>query len=143
MGTGRGAAHPRREGHAGRVFGSAAASPAVIQPGRVSDLPNLIDLAQQTNPETRARVGSKTAAAAGSARRGTYLPTLGAIGMASYAHLPDHDKMGPFLVRTGVLEPLLRLAWLLLDFGRATLISTTRPRPCSPPICSSIVSSKA
>src|SRR5262249_22372527 len=38
--------------------------------------------------------------------------------MASYAHLPDYDKMGPFLVGTGVLEPLLRLDWLLLDFGR-------------------------
>ncbi len=48
------------------------------------------------------------------------MPTLGAIGMASYADLPDYDKMGPFLVRTGVLEPLVRLDWLLLDFGRRT-----------------------
>src|SRR6202022_2775572 len=45
---------------------------------------------------------------------------LTAIGMSSYAHLPDYDKMGPFLVRTGVLEPLLRLDWLFLDFRRRT-----------------------
>src|SRR5580692_7418214 len=32
----------------------------------------------------------------------------------------DYDQMGPFLVGTGVLEPLLRLDWLLLDFGRRT-----------------------
>jgi hypothetical protein len=36
--------------------------------------------------------------------------------------------MGPFLVRTVVLEPLLRLDWLLLDFGRraADLDSTAQ-----------------
>src|SRR5271163_1845345 len=98
-----------------------APSPAAIQPGRVYDLPNLIDLAQQTNPETRAAwQATRTAAARLGIAEGAYLPTLSAIGMASYAHLPDYDKMGPFLVRTGVLEPLLRLDWLLLDFGRRT-----------------------
>jgi outer membrane protein len=96
-----------------------APPPAAIQPGRVYDLPNLIDLAQQTNPETRAAWQATRAAAARlGIAEGAYLPTLGAIGMASYAHLPDYDKMGPFLVRAGVLEPLLRLDWLLLDFGR-------------------------
>jgi len=102
----------------------AARSPsaqAVIEPGHVYDLPDLIDLAQQTNPETRAAWQATRAAAARlGIAEGAYLPTLGAIGMASYAHLPDYDKMGPFLVRTGVLEPLLRLDWLLLDFGRRT-----------------------
>jgi outer membrane protein TolC len=88
---------------------------------RVYDLPNLIDLAQQTNPETRAAWEATRASAARlGIAEGAYLPTLGAIGMASYAHLPDYDKMGPFLVRTGVLEPLVRLDWLLLDFGRRT-----------------------
>src|SRR6516225_11743002 len=94
-------------------------SPTAIQPGRVYDLPNLIDLAQLTNPETRAAWQATRAAAAKlGIAEGAYLPTLGAIGMASYAHLPDYDKMGPFLVGTGVLEPLLQLDWLLLDFGR-------------------------
>jgi outer membrane protein len=96
-----------------------APSPAAIQPGRVYDLPNLIDLAQQTNPETReAWQATRAAAAALGIAEGAYLPTLSAIGMASYAHLPDYDEMGPFQVRTGVLEPLLRLDWLVLDFGR-------------------------
>ena len=96
-----------------------APSPAAIQPGRIYDLPNLIDLAQQTNPETReAWQATRAAAARLGIAEGAYLPTLSAIGMASYAHLPDYDKTGPFQVRTGVLEPLLRLDWLLLDFGR-------------------------
>jgi outer membrane protein len=102
----------------------AARSPsaqAVIEPGHVYDLPDLIDLAQQTNPETRAAwQATRAAAARVGIAEGAYLPMLSAIGMASYAHLPDYDKMGPFLVRTGVLEPLLRLDWLLLDFGRRT-----------------------
>jgi outer membrane protein TolC len=98
-----------------------APSAATIQPGRVYDLPNLIDLAQQTNPETRAAwEATRASAARVGIAEGAYLPTLAAIGMASYAHLPDYDKMGPFLVRTGVLEPLVRLDWLLLDFGRRT-----------------------
>ncbi len=101
--------------------GWSAPSPSAIQPRRVYDLPNLIDLAQQANPETRAAWQATRAAAARlGIAEGAYLPTLGAIGMASYAHLPDYDKMGPFLVRTGVLEPLLRLDRLLLDFGRRT-----------------------
>src|SRR5499427_2207727 len=96
-----------------------APTPAAIQPGRVYDLSKLIDLAQLTNPETRAAwQATRTAAARLGIAEGAYLPTLSAIGMASYAHLPDYDKMGPFLVGTGVLEPLLRLDWLLLDFGR-------------------------
>jgi outer membrane protein TolC len=94
---------------------------AAIQPGRIYDLPHLIDLAQQTNPETRAAWHETRAAAARlGIAEGAYLPTLGAIGMASYGFLADYDKMGPFVVRTGVLEPLLRLDWLLLDFGRRT-----------------------
>jgi outer membrane protein len=98
-----------------------APSAAAIQPGRVYDLPNLIDLAQQTNPETRAAWEATRAFAARlGIAEGAYLPTLAAIGMASYAFLPGYDRMGPFVVRTGVLEPLLRLDWLLLDFGRRT-----------------------
>jgi len=109
-------------------------APAAIQPRRVYDLPKLIDLAQQTNPETRATWQEARAAAARlGIAEGAYLPTLSAIGMASYAHLPDYDKMGPFLVGTGVLEPLVRLDWLLLDSVDAAPISPARPR-CGPPL---------
>jgi outer membrane protein TolC len=98
-----------------------APTPAAIEPDRVYDLPHLLDLALRTNPETRAawQATRATAARLGIAE-GAYLPTLGAIAMASYGYLADYDKMGPFVVRTGVLEPLLRLDWLLLDFGRRT-----------------------
>jgi outer membrane protein len=76
----------------------AARSPsaqAVTEPGRVYDLPDLIDLAQQTNPETRAAwQATRAAAARVGIAEGAYLPTLSAIGMASYAHLPDYEKWG-------------------------------------------------
>jgi hypothetical protein len=51
------------------------ATPAAIEPERVYDLPHLIDLAQQTNPETRAASQPTRAAAArlGTAE-GAYLP---------------------------------------------------------------------
>ena len=62
--------------------------------------------------------GTRAAAARLGIAEGAYLPTLSAIGMASYSRLPDYDSSGPFVVRTRVLEPLLRLEWLLLDFGR-------------------------
>jgi outer membrane protein len=94
-------------------------SPAAIQPGRLYDLPHLIDLAQQTNPETRAAwQAAREAAARLGIAEGAYLPTLAAITIASYGHLSDYDKEGPFVVETGLLEPSLRLNWLLLDFGR-------------------------
>ena len=93
--------------------------PASIVPERVYDLPHLIDLAQQTNPETRAAWQATRAAAARlGIAEGAYLPTLGAIAMASDGYLPGYDRTGTFVVRTGVFEPLLRLDWLLLDFGR-------------------------
>jgi outer membrane protein len=98
-----------------------APPPATIQTGRVYDLPGLIDLAQQTNPETRAAWQAARAAAARlGIAEGAYLPTLSAIGVANNGYLPGYDKNGPFVVRTGVLSPLLRLDWLLLDFGRRT-----------------------
>ena len=74
---------------------------------------------RSTNPETReAWQATRAAAASLGIAEGAYLPTLGAIAMASDAHLPDYDKTGPFQVQTIAPEPLLRLDWLLLDFGR-------------------------
>jgi outer membrane protein len=97
------------------------APPVAIEHNRVYDLPRLIDLAQETNPETRAAWQATRAAAAKlGIAEGAYLPTLAAIGTASYGYLPGYDGNGPFVVRTGVLEPLLRMDWLLLDFGRRT-----------------------
>jgi len=73
---------------------------------------------------------------------GAYLPTLSAIGVASYGYLPGYDKNGPFVVRTGVLSPLLRLDWLLLDFGRRSADVDSAPRPSLRPICSSTASNR-
>jgi outer membrane protein TolC len=90
-----------------------------IEPTREYDLAALIDLAQRANPNTRADWDvARAAAAKVGIAEGAYLPTLSAIGSASFARLPEFDRMGPFLVRTGVASPLMRLDWLLIDFGR-------------------------
>jgi outer membrane protein len=90
-----------------------------IDHNRVYDLSGLIDLAQRSNPETR---GDWEAARAAAAKlgisEGAYLPTMSAVVTASNAQLPDYDRMGPFVVRTAVLTPLLRLDYVLIDFGR-------------------------
>jgi outer membrane protein TolC len=84
-----------------------------IQPKRVYDLSHLIDLALQTNPETSASWQATRAAAARlGVTEGAYLPTLSAIGMASYGYLPSYDRNGPFVARTGVFSSLLQLDWL-------------------------------
>jgi outer membrane protein len=43
---------------------------------------------------------------------------MSAVVTASNAQLPGYDRMGPFVVRTAVLTPLLRLDYVLIDFGR-------------------------
>jgi outer membrane protein len=90
-----------------------------IDHNRVYDLSALIDLAQRSNPKTRADWEAARAAAAKiGIAEGAYLPTMSAVATASNAMLPDYDRMGPFVARTGVVTPLLRLDWLLIDFGR-------------------------
>jgi outer membrane protein TolC len=99
-------------------FAGRSPQPAV-DASTIYDLPALIDLAQRSNPDTRAAWEEARAAAAKvGVAEGAYLPTISAVGRASYGQLPDYDKTGPFVVRTGVLSPLLKLDWLLIDFGR-------------------------
>jgi outer membrane protein len=101
-------------------FAARSPTPApAIDAGRTYDLSALIDLAQRSNPDTRSTWEEARAAAAKvGVAEGAYLPTISAVGTASYGQLPGYDKTGPFVVRTGVLSPLLQLDWLLIDFGR-------------------------
>jgi outer membrane protein len=94
-------------------------TPAEIESQRVYDLPHLVDLALRKNPETTASWQETRAAASRlGISEGQYLPALTAIAMANDGYLPSYDRNGPFATRTGAIEPLLRLDWLLVDFGR-------------------------
>jgi outer membrane protein len=101
-------------------FAARAPSPSpLIERTREYDLAALIDLAQRSNPNTRADwEAARAAAAKVGIAEGAYWPKINAVGSASFAKLPDYDSTGPFLVRTGVASPLMRLDWLLVDFGR-------------------------
>ena len=99
--------------------------------GRVSliqhksyDLPGLLDLAERTNPETRAawEVAREAAAAIGLVES-EYLPQLSfqAIGGLQHTPLPAPKNLVPagyFVSDSRELIPALAIKWLLFDFGR-------------------------
>jgi outer membrane protein len=86
--------------------------------GKVYTLPELIDLAESHNPETRATWERARARAAdvGIARSAFY-PTLAAVALASTVR--DAALYGEFFHRQtlGVFEPTLHVEYLIFDFG--------------------------
>src|ERR1700722_4658302 len=88
------------------------------------DLPALIDLAQRTNPETRAAwEAARVAAAAIGEVESTYLPQLSmeALGGFERTPLPIPKTLVPkgyFVSDSREIIPSLALKWLLFDFGR-------------------------
>jgi outer membrane protein len=92
--------------------------------GRPYDLAQLIDLAERTNPETRAAWEEARAAAAGiGLAEAAYLPQLSfqAIGGLQHTPLPapkDVVPQGYFVSDTREVIPSIALKWLLFDFGR-------------------------
>src|SRR5262245_28856278 len=97
---------------------------APIDPGRQYDLPELIDVAQQMNPETRvAWERARQRAIAVGLVESEYFPmlTLGAFG--GFQSLPEPIptnliSQGFFRVDIAHVVPSLGLKWVLLDFGR-------------------------
>ncbi len=87
-------------------------------------LPELIDIAQRTNPETRtAWERARQAAIASGLAEGTYYPILAAAATGAVAHVPIPIPTtvvpgGVFTAETHFVIPTLSLEWLLLDFGR-------------------------
>jgi outer membrane protein len=88
------------------------------------DLPALIDLAQRTNPETRAAwEAARAAAAAIGLVESSYLPQLSmeALGGFERTPLPIPKTVVPkgyFVSESREIIPSLAVKWLLFDFGR-------------------------
>jgi outer membrane protein len=89
-----------------------------IDPGKNYSLAELIDLAEQHNPETRvAWEQAKARAASLGVARSALCPTIAAIALAST--LRQATLIGEFFHRQtlGVFEPTLHVEYLVLDFG--------------------------
>lgn len=88
------------------------------------DLPALIDLAERSNPDTRATwEAARAAAAAVGIVESSYLPQLSleAIGGFQRTPLPAPKDLVPegyFISNTREVIPALALKWLLFDFGQ-------------------------
>jgi outer membrane protein TolC len=101
-----------------------------IDPARAYDLPELIDLAQRSNPETRdAWERARKAAFAVGLVESAYLPQISAEAVAGYQHatFPIPANLAPsaqFTVDTRELVPTLAIRWLLFDFGRRANAAT-------------------
>ena len=92
-------------------------------------LVELIDLAQQNNPETRQAWQRARAAAArlGSAEA-VYLPALTLVVAGGAERTPFPGPSGAFAVTGPYVQPALDLAWTLLDLSRFAQVSETRAR---------------
>ena len=99
-----------------------------VDPEKTYELPELIDIAQRTNPETRvAWERARQAAIAVGLAEGTYYPLLAvsATGAAARLALPFPANLIPgglpngyLTANTQLVLPIASLEWWLLDFGR-------------------------
>ena len=96
----------------------------LIDPNKRYELPELIDLAQRVNPETRvAWEAARRAALAVGLVESEYFPALAISALGGYQSLgvPIPTTIasdGFFRVDLAQVVPALNLRWLLLDFGR-------------------------
>lgn len=101
------------------------AAPA-IEAGHVHSLPELIDIAQRTNPLTQAAwERAREAAAAVDIVESAYLPQLSANILAGYGRTSSFAPAVPPLLPDGrftvdglTVTPNVAFEWLLFDFGR-------------------------
>ncbi len=121
-------------------FGDRQSAPAEIDPQKVYDLPELIDIAERSNPQTRiAWERARQAAAAVGLSQSTYFPYLVASASAGYEHafLPFPTlKQGPGPSQVTVLgggtltidstleRAAMDMKWLLFDFGERKAVVT-------------------
>ena len=96
----------------------------LIDPSKRYELPELIDLAQRTNPETRvAWEAARRAALAVGLVESEYFPVLAISALGGYKSVgvPIPTNLvsdGFFRFDLAQVVPTLNLRWLLLDFGR-------------------------
>ena len=119
---------------------SPSGTPIAIDPEKVYDLPELIDIAERTNPETRiAWERARQAAAAVGLSQSAYFPYLVASAGAGYEHafVPFPTlKQGPGPTDVSVTgggtlatdavgeRAALGVKWLLFDFGERKAVTT-------------------
>ncbi|MGY6547664.1 MAG: TolC family protein [Roseinatronobacter sp.] len=111
---------------AAEILPDGTVAPPRIDPGRTYGLPELIDIAQRTNPRTQAAWYRARAAAAGvGVVEATYLPQLSANVLAGGVQTTTPEGAVPPLIPAGRLTaqgasvtPNLGFQWLLFDFGR-------------------------
>ncbi|MEL0027586.1 MAG: TolC family protein [Perlucidibaca sp.] len=102
--------------------------PPALTPGHAYTLPELIDLAQSSNPLTRiAWNDARNAALAAGIAKSVYLPQLTAVAMGGYheARGSTPTPLGPVSTDTsgsGTLSAL-SLQWLLFDFGNQSRVA--------------------
>ncbi len=101
-----------------------SAEPSPIDPQKRYELSGLIDLAQRLNPETRvAWEGARQAAIGVGLVESEYYPVLALAALGGYKSVafPAPKDVAPSGFFRADLEqalPMLKLRWLLLDFGR-------------------------
>ena len=108
---------------------AAATMPAAptIDPARTYDLPDLIDIAEATNPETRiAWNEARNAALAAGIARSTYLPRITASALGGYQTAHGHGSTlgvdtSQDVSASGSISAV-SLQWLLFDFGERSAI---------------------
>src|ERR1700745_2528401 len=110
--------HSNEEQGLQRKLASHPESKYDIDPHRRYTLPELIDLAQRHNPETRvAWEQAKAQAASLGVALSALFPTLAAVVLGST--IRQATLLGEFFHRQtlGVFEPVLRVEYLVFDFG--------------------------
>jgi TolC family type I secretion outer membrane protein len=89
-----------------------------LDPAKAYTLAELIDLAEQHNPETRlAWQQAKARAAALGIARGALYPTLAAVAVASTARVQILLNSAFYRQTYGIFEPELHVEYLIFDFG--------------------------
>ena len=109
---------------ASQVEGQVEAPPPIPStapqaPGGLHDLPELIDLALQNNPDTRRLWQEARASAARLGRaEGAYLPTVTMRALGGTSRVVRAIPTGKEIIIGPGIVPDLALTWVLIDFGR-------------------------
>ncbi len=108
---------------------TAPAPPATLDRGHEYALVELIDLAQQYNPETREAWQRARAEAARLGRaEAVYLPSLTLLATGGVQRVSFPSPTGTFAAGGPFVEPQLQVAWTLLDVSRFAEVSEARAR---------------
>jgi outer membrane protein len=109
-----------------------------LQPRHVYSLPELVDIAELVNPETRVSWGqARKAAIAVGLYQSSYYPQIRFLGALAKNQLnvntpSEIDILARADVRSRLAAPILNLKWLLFDFGgRAATIDTSKEKLAS------------